>query len=387
MRRKNIVILGGGFAGLSALDRLCALKKACREPYDMVLVDRKKSSEFLPMLPDLVSGRIPPEVLSVDLASRCGRRGADFLLGNARAVNTENKEIVVDGSSIPYDYLVMSTGAESDFFGMDKLGERCLKVYDVDDAMRLKRVLTERASDSSFNVVIAGGGYTGIEIATNARILFNKLRKDNRIIILEKAEDILMMTPEWMRASARRELERSGIELRCGETLVDITGEGVLLGSGDTVKSAVCVWSAGVRSADILGQGEVDRERTRVKVDECLRPSGPSGVEGVFCAGDSAAFPGRRTGAPIRMAVMFAIAEGRVAAENIVRSIKGTPLLKYKPKDLGYLIPLAGGRAPGIILGKKVDGRFGFIMHYFMCLYRSSFRNRLGILKAWINDI
>jgi NADH dehydrogenase FAD-containing subunit len=84
------------------------------------------------------------------------------------------------------------------------------------------------------------------------------------------------------------------------------------------------------------------------------------------------------------MAVMFAMGQGKVAAENIVNSFSGEPLRKYKAVDLGYLIPFTTRKAPGVIMGIKVSGIIGYFMHYFMCFYRSTWRNKLKILKHWI---
>ncbi|MBD3296304.1 MAG: hypothetical protein GF392_02935 [Candidatus Omnitrophica bacterium] len=381
MSKKKILILGGGFAGTSALNRLAKLKRSWEKEYEVLLVDRKENSEFLPLLPDLISGRMSPEAMRTSLPGECGKRGARFIRDNIREIKPDDRRVALEGGTLDYEYLILATGAQNNFFGNQNARDNCYKVYEVDEGISIRKALTARSEKGSFNVVIIGGGYTGIEAATNVYRLFQELKRDVKIVMVEKAPDILMMTPKWMRKYGRGELNRLNIKVYCGDGLSEVRDGQAVLDSGRTIDNAFCLWSAGVKASEFIEKTPFEKEKTRVKVAPTLR-TGES--DRIFCAGDAASFIPSGEEKPIRMAVMFAIAQGKTAAENIVRSIEGKTLKRYVPRDLGYLIPFATGKAPGVVMGVKVKGRLGFWMHYFMSVFRSSCANGLAMIRFWL---
>jgi len=148
----------------------------------------------------------------------------------------------------------------------------------------------------------------------------------------------------------------------------------------------LCVWTAGVRTSGFVEALNVRKARTRIPVDAKLNVR-ERGCRNLFFTGDSAHFTDRKTEKALRMAVMFSMGQGRVAAENILRDIQGRRPLEYHPVDLGYLVPMAHGKAPGKVLGLNVRGFPGYAMHYAMCVYRSYRRNRPGIIKDLLSRV
>lgn len=381
MSKKKIVILGGGFAGTSALNRLAKFKKSWQGEYEVLLLDRKENSEFLPVLPDLISGRMSPDALRTSLREECIKCGARFVHGSVKHLRPNERKVVLESETIDYEYLILAPGAENNFFGNDNARENCYKLYTVDEGISIRKTLTARSGEDALNVVVVGGGYTGIEAATNVYRLFKELKRDVNIVMVEKAPDILMMTPKWMRKYGRRELNRLNIKVYCGDGLSEVRDGEAVLDSGRTIENAFCLWSAGVKTSAFIDNTGFAKEKTRIRVDSTLRPGED---DRIFCAGDAASFMPGNEEKPIRMAVMFAIAQGKTAADNVVRSIHGRKLKKYIPRDLGYLIPFATGKAPGVVMGIRVKGRLGFWMHYLMCVFRSSFRNGLIMIRFWM---
>lgn len=348
----------------------------------MFLVDRKENTEFLPLLPDLISGRMPPDALRTSLSEECRKYGARFIRDSITELRPDENKVVLEGGTIEYEYLILAAGAENNFFGNTSARRNCYKLYSVDEGGAIRKALIAGAGEAALNVVVVGGGYTGIEAATNVHRLFRELEKPVNIVMVEKAPDILMMTPKWMRKYSRRELNRLNIKVYCGDGLAEVSDSKAVLDSGRTIENAFCIWSAGVKASSFIGKTGFAKEKTRVRVDPELRPEGH---DRIFCAGDAASFSSSADGEkPIRMAVMFAIGQGKTAAENVVRSITGKRLKRYVPRDLGYLIPFATGKAPGVVMGMRVRGRPGFWMHYLMCVYRSSFRNGLAMIRFWL---
>lgn len=380
MSKLKTVVLGGGFAGTSAVKRLVALRSLLSQELEITLVDKRDNFEFLPSLPDIVGGWLRPETLRVDLSKFCRKHGCRFVKNEIVSVDFEKKRLHARGENIPYDYLVLSSGTRTSFFGMESAEKNCLALDSVADAIRVRdAMLRAGTAKGQLNVAVVGGGYTGLEMAANARYLLNRYNIVHKISIVERAPAILPMLPDWIRNEAREELSRTGIEIITEDSFKDYEDGNIILESGGKIEDAVCLWSAGVKTPGCIQDSAAEKEKSRLKVDSYLRVN-----ENVFAAGNTAAF--REEGADdlLRLAVMFSLAQGKVAAQNVVNAILNKPLVEYKPLDLGYLIPLASGKAPGIVLGRKVHGRSGYFLHYFMCVYRSWWPNNVKLLRDFL---
>jgi len=333
------------------------------------------------MLPDVVGGRVTPEFLKTDLSLIAAKAGVEFIKGEIRDMYPDRKVFDVTGRDISYEYAVLATGSETNFYDKNDLKNKCLKLDDVDDAVSIKEsILRVSKNTDKSNILIIGGGYTGIEIATNIAFLFKRERRKCGIYIVETSDEILKMIPEWMRTEIKNELKDLGIQVICGDNLDKYDNETAVLGSGKTFDDAVTIWAAGVKTPGFLSGTGFKTERSRISVDERLCPAGIP-CDGVFIAGDTASFTNKHFSVPLRMAVMFSMGQGKIAADNIINDIKGKPYVKYTPVDLGYLIPMAHGKAPGIVAGVKIHGVTGYYLHYIMCLFRSEQGNKTGVFR------
>lgn len=363
---KKIVIIGGGFAGISALKRLRQSGLAL----DISVVDKKRTFDFLPMLPDVIGRGIAPEYLSRGI----GCFKPDLINEEVVSLDLDRREAATAGRVIPYDYLLIASGSETNFYGNDQIKKFAFTLDSANDAKKLREAIKERAPQA---FVISGGGYTGIEVATNLRSYLDKNKKECRVIIVERAPAILGPLPEWMKTYVGKNLDELKIEVMANTSISAIDGGRITLSDGKIIDEAMLIWAAGVKAAGFIQALKVEKNpQGRIKVDEYLRLN-----DSVFAAGDASFFTARN--APLRMAVQFSIAEGECAADNIIRSIKGKALRKYKPLDLGYVIPMANNRSCGRIMGIDMRGILPTVLHYLMCIYRSrGFRNKMGILSA-----
>jgi NADH dehydrogenase len=339
MAKKNIVIIGAGFAGLSALGVIA--KKALRDDFRIILIDKKTNFEFLPMLPDIVGGWLNFNNLCLDLRKISRRYHCEFINDEVVKVDIAQKKINLTNNSLDYEYLVISSGSQTNFFNNQNALNNCLKLDDINDALQIKKRILERAqTKEAINIVVVGGGYTGIEIATNIRYLLIKNRiKKCSIYILEKSAVILKMLPEWIRNEVERELKRLDIKVSCNQSLKSYDKETILLESGREIRQAVCIWSAGVKISSFIERSDLAKEHSRVKVNEMLQIPGAED-NNIFLAGDVSFFLDKKSNHTLRMAVMFAIGQGKICGKNLVNSICKKPLVKYQPVDLSYLIPL-----------------------------------------------
>lgn len=376
----RLVIAGGGFAGVSALKTLSKAPKSLKNKLEITLVDKKPYFEFLPMLPDVSGGWLKPDRIRRGLREICKTRGAAFLEKRIDRLDLEGNTVRADGQDIPYDHLILATGSRTNYYDDHEMREKCICVDSVADAVSARELVLEKAGQGDINIIVVGGGYTGIELASNIDLLLKRNAKPNKIFIVERAREILATLPAWMRDEVKKELAGLGIEIICDDPVKSYDGSSLTLSSDRKIKDAVCVWAAGVKTPDFIDDLDIPKERSRILVDEYLKPAG-SGINNVYAAGDTACFKGTGDDTILRMAVMFSLAQGKNAAGNILRQITGRPLTRYEPVDLGFLIPVASGKAPGKVLGANVHGSAGYLMHYFMCIYRSEPANRYAILK------
>ncbi|MCU0651840.1 MAG: FAD-dependent oxidoreductase [Candidatus Omnitrophica bacterium] len=365
---KKVIIIGGGFAGLSTASHLfrSGFKLEVR------LIDKKLTNDFLPTLPDCLGRGINPDYLSYGIESAAKQFKFQFIHNEVNTVNLEKKEVFILNQRLEYDYLIIASGSETNFYGNENIKNNAYKLDSCADA----KVIAEVLKQKDFNTyIISGGGYTGIEVATNLKLFLNKQSKNKRIIIVERAAAILGSLPEWMKAYVADNLKRLNIEVFTNSAIERIEGEKVFLSEGRVFENAMVIWAAGVKAAKFIQDLEVEKNpQGRIKVDEFLRLN-----DACFAVGDAAYFVHEKSF--LRMAVQFAIVEGECAAINILRSIRGKPLIKYKPIDLGYIIPMANNCSSGRVLGVNLTGLLPTVFHFIMCIYRSyGMKNKLGII-------
>lgn len=367
--KKKIIIIGAGFCGLSVLNRLYVYA----QNLEITVIDKARFSNFLPMLPDVIGRRIEPKNLALDLFELSEKMGFEFIIDNVSAVCLDKKEISTTKRNLSYDYLVIASGSETNFYGNEQIKGAAYKLDDTDDACRIQQAL----ANNDFGVyVIAGGGYTGIEVATNLRAYLNRKSRSKRIIIVERSPSILGPLPQWIKDYVGVNLGKLNIEVLTGASIEKAQARQVYLEGGVFFDNAMLIWAAGVKTAGFIQNLKVEKSpQGRIKVDSFLRAD-----NSCFVAGDAACVSGRE--GCLRMAVQFAITQGECAGQNIINSIYGRKLKNYKPLDFGYIIPMANNKACGKILGFNLKGGLPILLHYLMCFWRTyTFSNKFGMLK------
>ncbi len=371
----RVVIVGGGFGGLAAAGRLhrSGIKVDC------TLIDQKATSDFLPALPDVIGGRIAPRFLAYPL-DRLGRKlGFTFARDTVVSLDVANRLVKTSTQTFRYDYLIIASGSGTNFYGREDIKECAYTLDSARDASKLASALKEKSYKA---IVIVGGGYTGVEVATNARVFLRRRGWHKEIIIVEARPALLGNLPDWIRDYVQTNLASLDITIML-DTLVDkVAGNEVTLSSGKRVSNELLIWTAGVRTSDFIQNLAAEKSpQGRLEVDEYLRLD-----ERCFVAGDAAGFSYQ--GRPLRMAVQFALSQGTCAADNVLRLISGAPLRAYSPTDLGYVVPMANGKSCGVVMGINIKRALPTLLHYFMCILRSrGIKNRLGILHQLLRNV
>lgn len=371
----RVLIVGGGFAGLAAAERLA--RPAATGELEVTLADRRSAQQFLPLLPDLVGRDIPPEHVQYPLAGAARRFGFRFVPEAVGFLDPAGRvAVTAAGTELRFDFLLVAAGAETDFHGRDDLRERSLTLHSVEDVLRLRSAVGELRIET---FVVAGGGYTGIEAATNIWRATLGRRPAPRIVVVELAPVLCATLPGPLREYIDRNVRSLGIEVRTSSSIAAVSGEALTLTSGESFGNSQLIWTAGVRAPEFVAALPVGKTPGgRLKVDGFL-----GFADGCFAAGDAAAFD--RDGAPLRMSVQFSRSGGAAAAENVLRAARGRPPRRFRPFDPGYLVPMANGRAGGLVAGVPVRGRLGALLHYGMCLLRlRGGRQRRGLFRSLV---
>lgn len=370
----RVLIIGGGFAGLSAAIRLAKSGRGL----EVRIIDKKETTDFLPMLPDCIGRGINPQRLAFRIENITKKLGAKFIRGEVLSIDLDKRQVLTKEQALDYDYLIIASGSETNFYGNENIKQNALPIDSADSAKKIVETLRQNKFD---NFIVAGGGYTGIEVATNLRVYLDKVRQKSKVMIVERAPAILGPLPEWMRNYAADNLKNLGIELCQNSTLEKIEGRRIYLNGKRIFNNALVIWTAGVKTAGYIDNLQLAKNpQGRIKVDEYLRVN-----NNCFALGDAAFFTYKESF--LRMAVQFAIAQGRCAASNIVKSIKGRKLKKFIPRDLGYIIPMANNRSCGAVFGINLKGLLPSALHFLMCVYRAyGLKNKSGIIRGLLKN-
>ncbi|GAA1899806.1 NAD(P)/FAD-dependent oxidoreductase [Streptantibioticus ferralitis] len=376
MARPKILVVGAGFAGVSCIRRL--ERRLAPEEADIALVTPYSYQLYLPLLPQVASGILTPQSVALSLRRNTKHR-TKIMPGGAIGVDTKSKICVtrmITGQIVdePYDYIVVAPGSITRTFaipglteygrGMKTLAEAAyirdhvISQLDLADASQDE---DERASRLQF--VVVGGGYAGTETAACLqRLTSNAVKRyprlDPRLIkwhLIDIAPRLMPELGENLGRSAMEVLQRRGIEVSLGVSIAEAGIDKVTFTDGRVLPCRTLIWTAGVVASPLVATLGAETVRGRLAVTaEMTLP----GFDGVFALGDAAAVPdlAKGDGAVCPPTAQHAMRQGRVAAENVISSMRGRPLQPYVHKDLGLVVDLGGKDAVSKPLGIELRG-------------------------------
>jgi NADH dehydrogenase len=374
-RRPRVLILGGGFAGIGAAREL---KDA---DADVVLVDKHNYHTFQPLLYQLASDLLEADAVGHPLRDLFHEQAnASVHKAAVTAIDFERREVQFDLiEPLAYDYLVLALGAVVNFFGTDGASEHAFPMYTLADATRLKEHILERweaadrdpalVDDGALNVVIVGGGPTGVESAGALGELYRTdLAKDFpdvpqervRITLVEAGPELFAMFKPNLRKYAAEALEQRGVDVLVGEMVASITPTRVTMKSGKVLDAHTLVWGAGLQAHPIAGTVGVEVERAnRIPVGPFLSVEGRPEV---FAVGDIAWITDTKTKEVLPQLGSVALQAGEQAGKNIARLIAGKEPEPFEYKDKGTMATI--GRGAAVIQfrrGKTMKGKTAFL--------------------------
>jgi NADH dehydrogenase len=393
-----VVIAGAGFGGLT-----CArgLKNA---PVDVLLVDRNNYHLFTPLLYQVASAVLDPGEIARPVRQLIRPlRNADFKLANITGADFEKRQLVTDRGPLPYDYLVLASGSQSDYFGNASLVKHAFGLKELDEGLAVRNRVLMRFEEARWTddreqqrtlltFAVVGGGPTGVEMAgALAELTHLVLSKDYRdldlglvrVVLLEAAGVLLGTFAEPLREAARRSLERKGVEVLLKAKVADVTSTSVRLADGHEIPASTVIWTAGVRASDLGTALGLPRGRqARVEVLPTLQVDGRPEV---FVIGDLAGPVDR--GTPLPMLIPVAMQEGRHVAATIKDGLRGYAATNFKYKDPGIMATIGRNSAVAQLGAVHLTGFLGWLMWLGVHLVNVvSFRSRLVVLLNWAWD-
>jgi NADH:ubiquinone reductase (H+-translocating) len=399
----RVVVVGGGFAGLNAA------KDLNHPSIDLTVVDRRNFHLFQPLLYQVATGTLAPGDIAAPLRSILRRqKNTKVLLAEVRDVDAERKVLLLDsGDELPYDSLILATGAENSYFGNDSWEHVAPGLKTIEDATRIRHKIlyafeaAEREDDPEerrawLTFVVVGAGATGVELAgALAEIARNVLRdefrsikpEEARILLLDGSPRVLPPFEPGLSAKAERALIQLGVRPRNNVRVTAVEPESVTLKTAqgeERIRTRTILWAAGVKSS-VLNQRLA--ERTGVKLDRAGRvevsaeltvPSHPE----IFVVGDTAlVMDGEK---PVPGVAPAAMQMGHYAAKVIKRRLEGKPVEPFRYWDKGSLAVI--GRHSGVAhIGPfRFDGFVAWLCWLFIHLmYLVGFENRLIVFVRW----
>lgn len=392
----QVVIIGGGFAGLSAARRLRKV------PCEVTIVDRHNHHVFQPLLYQVATAGLSPGDIASPIRWILRKQPRlRVLLANVERIDTAAKQLTLDrGETLSYDYLIVAAGAAHSYFGHDEWSGAAPGLKTLDDALAMRRRMllafeeAERETNPVLQrrlltFVIIGGGPTGVELAgALAEIARHVLRTEfdnvdpaiSRILLLEAGASILPSFPDTLRESARVALLRLGVTVRTGQAVTKVEDGAVWLGD-ERIDAHTIIWAAGVAAAPIsrdLGP-HLDRAGRVIVEPDLSAPGHPD----VFVAGDLASFS-HQTGKPLPGVAQVAKQQGKHAAANVGRRIAGRPTTAFHYYDPGNMATIGRNAAIADFGFLRISGYLGWLTWLFVhILFLIGFRNRLSVMLQW----
>ncbi len=397
--RPAVVIVGAGFGGLAAARELA------RTMADVTVIDRRNYHLFQPLLYQVATSALSPADIAWPVRGLLARQAnLRVIMDRVTAVDAAGHRVITEsGRTLPFDYLVLATGARHAYFGHDDawapVAPGLKKIDDATDIRRRVLIAFERAEAEEdmaerrrlMTFVVVGGGPTGVEMAgAIAELARHTLRRDfrridpraARVVLVEAGARVLASFDERLSVSAQRQLERLGVEVQTAARVTDCSSDGVTLGDG-MIPARTIVWAAGVMASPAGKWLCVDTDRAgRIIVGPDLAIPGHPGI---YAVGDTVAAAGL-DGRPVPGVAPAAKQMGRHAGRLIARGIsgRGDPAEPFRYRDAGAMATIGRGAAVAEVMGIRLSGFPAWLLWAVAHVYfLIGARNRLVVATNW----
>ncbi len=414
--KTQIVVVGGGAGGLELVAKLG--RHFGKRDYDIILVDKAQTHIWKPLLHEVAAGSLDANLDEVGYRGHAQRWDYRFFDGSLEDIDRARREIVIapiveDGREIVgrhrirYDYLVLAVGSVSNDFATPGVRDHCIFLDERAEADRFRRKLLNQclrvsraiaadpASDATVDIVIVGGGATGVELAAELHMSADSLAMYGlevfdasrlRTVLVEAGPRILPALPDKLATAAQGELEAIGVRVRVGEMVTAARANGIATGAGDFIPADLMVWAAGVRGAAFMaGIGGLETTRSnQVVVGPTLQATRD---DRIFAIGDCASYVPYGGERPVPPRAQTAHQMADIVFHNLKATIAGKPLKPFVYQDHGSLVSLARYATVGSLMGNLVGGRMAVEGRLARFVYMSLYRMHLIAIHGWLRGL
>ncbi|HZW63987.1 MAG TPA: NAD(P)/FAD-dependent oxidoreductase [Flavobacteriaceae bacterium] len=395
----RIVIIGGGFAGISLA------KKLARQEVQVVLLDRHNYHTFQPLLYQVSTGGLEPDSIAYPIRKILKNfPNFFFRLANVEEILPEKKTVVTDIGELKFDYLVIATGSKTNYFGNLEIEKHSMAMKTIPQSLNLRSLILENFEDALLtsnlnernalmNFVIVGAGPTGVELAgALAEIKKGILPKDYpdldtrlvQINLVQASDRILNEMSEKASKKAEDFLEELGVNIWKNVTVTGYDGKTVTTTTDLTFETATLIWAAGVKGATLPGI-EAEHRITRGNRIVVNQYNQIEGFTSIFAVGDVACMVTQNYPNGLPMMAQPAIQQGKQLGANLLRLIKGKSLKPFTYKDKGSMATVGRNKAVVDLSKFKFQGVFAWFVWMFVHLFfLIGFRNRIVVFVNWV---
>ncbi len=396
IKKKKIIVVGAGFAGLQLVEHLDETL------FEILLIDKLTHHQFQPLFYQVATSQIEPSSISFPLRKIFQKKNnLQIRLTEVQSINSNLNQIQTDIGNFDYDQLILATGCKSNFFGNPNLEHYCYGLKTTYDAIKIRNALLlgfeewisaeDQEKEFLFNIVIVGGGPTGVELAGSLAEIkktilpkdfpqmdFNKLK----IILLEGSPHTLNSMSDFAKNASKQYLEELGVSVQTGVFVKNYDGRVITLNNEETIKSKLVIWAAGVTGNIINGINEsaiVNKSRFRVNRYNLIE-----GYQNIYALGDIALMetPKYPKGHP--QLANVAINQAKNLAKNLKSGLLNKPLAEYEYSNLGTMATIGKHKAIVDLPFIEFKGRLAWFIWMFLHLMLIlSVRNKLIIFIHW----
>lgn len=382
MSTPKIVIVGGGFGGAYTARYLKRFAKTGRA--EITLINRNNYFLFTPLLHEVATGGLSEHSVIEPIREIFHDSSVHFVQAEVKTIDTKKKVVLTSAGKITYDYLVLSTGSETNYYATVGAEKYSYTLKNLSDAVTLRKQIINNYEKGKTKFAVIGGGATGVELAAELIEFLNEtllpyqeteeLRKNTSVTLVCASPELIPQFPSELRKIAHETLIKKGVKIKANSRVTEVNNSGIKLADGSDIESETVIWVAGVKPAiGILPNPDDETVPERIKIDDYLRVVGE---DNIFALGDNSGnFP---------MLAQVAVQEARTVARNLIATIKGSPLHPFHYNEKGLLISLGQWSAAGRLFGQIYHGRTMWWLWRTIYLFNFiSWRKRFRIAAEW----
>ena len=389
---KEIIVVGGGFAGIAAVLRLKALLK--NTDVNITLIDKNSYHLFTPSLYEVATSEEPKKNIAIPL-HQIFQTNIKIIKSNVKNIDIKNNLVISsDEAKYHFDQLIIALGSEPAYYDIEDLKTHSIALKTLEDSIKIREKIKEIyhfkvTSGKSMKIIVGGGGFSGTELAAELTQYRKKLCKHHniplervKITVIQGSQQLLNELDEKVSKIAQIRLEKEKVELCFGAHIKKVEKDILETDDGRKHQFDFLIWTGGVRASSVIAEsGFKVNGKGQVSVDDKMQVLG---FNNIYAAGDSAEFADPYTNKPAPGVAKIAIEEGKVAGENIARNLLGKELISYKYKHWGYIIPIKGRFAVCELVWFRLVGFWGWVLQQFVFLnYLLGIVSPLKALKKW----